>query len=159
MKHVSLLLLFFVVNSMAMKAQKDSLKNSIWKVKFVTQSATNQELWNKYDDKFPKTIILKNGKLYNADTLNSQPFLTTKAKRDSLKFTINTPGPEWKDSLWGAAHLKVITKDIMTGSYIYSHNSDNGQVEMQLIRIWCCGNHHPQHCGDDIIPNSCTKIH
>ena len=159
MKNIYLLLLFYFMGIFAVNAQKkDLLKNSIWKVNIVKQSATNQELWDKYDDKFPKTVIFKNGKFFNADSLNSKPFSETKVKKDSLKFTFNTPGPEWKDSLWGAAHLKVMTKDIMTGSYIYSHNSENGQVEMQLIRIWCCGNHNPQHCGDDLTPG-CTKIH
>lgn len=61
-------------------------------------------------------------------------------------------------SFWGLGELKKENDSLYTGNYNFRADGISGEVTMQLEKIWCCGNHTPEHC-DNAITKDCKKLH
>jgi len=117
-----------------------------------------------YWQNFPKVIMMDNaGNLMGITEDNVVPLQRNFLGPAILGFEYQSRDLN-RNEFWGQATLGLNDNSNFAGKYDYRlsiwQNSGitSGQVQMTLVRMWCCGNHHTVHCKPNLT-SECKKIH
>ncbi len=149
----------FVKKDNQMKVEQIIDKNfiGIWAISIEGGSDFRQYLNN-----FPKQITITTDSIVRS--LNP-PFFSGNEKINSINSTLDSLSFAYscENCIYDRSYnfiatvtLKKLSDSKLEGDLVfYTLDKDKISLKVKLERIWCCGNHNPNHCGEKELTSKC----